>query len=42
MRSFLTLAVGEWIARLIGLAIQIWLARKLTPGPYGVITSGSR
>ena len=40
MRSFLTLAAGEWIARLIGLAIQIWLARKLTPGPYGVITFG--
>jgi O-antigen/teichoic acid export membrane protein len=40
LRSFLTLAVGEWIARLIGVAIQIWLARELTPGPYGVITFG--
>jgi len=40
VRSFLTLAAGEWIARLIGVAIQIWLARELTPGPYGVITFG--
>jgi O-antigen/teichoic acid export membrane protein len=40
LRSFLTLAAGEWIARLIGVAIQIWLARELTPGPYGVITLG--
>ena len=40
LRSFLTLAAGEWVARLIGVAIQIWLARKLTPGPYGVITFG--
>jgi O-antigen/teichoic acid export membrane protein len=40
LRSFLTLAAGEWIARLIGVAIQIWLARQLTPGPYGVITFG--
>ena len=40
MRSFLTLAAGEWVARLIGIAIQVWLARKLTPGPYGVITFG--
>src|SRR5262249_28772233 len=40
LRSFLTLAAGEWVARLIGIAIQIWLARQLTPGPYGVITFG--
>lgn len=40
VRSFLTLAAGEWVARLIGVAIQIWLARQLTPGPYGVITFG--
>ena len=40
MRSFLTLATGEWVARLIGVAIQIWLARQLTPGPYGLITFG--
>jgi O-antigen/teichoic acid export membrane protein len=40
LRSFLTLATGEWVARLIGIAIQVWLARKLTPGPYGVITFG--
>ena len=40
LRSFITLATGEGIARLIGVAIQIWLARKLTPGPYGVITFG--
>jgi len=40
LRSFLTLAAGEWVARLIGVAIQVWLARKLTPGPYGVITFG--
>jgi O-antigen/teichoic acid export membrane protein len=40
VRSFLTLAAGEWVARLIGIAIQIWLARQLTPGPYGVITFG--
>jgi len=40
VRSFLTLAAGEWIARVIGVAIQIWLARELTPGPYGVITFG--
>ncbi|HEX3455118.1 MAG TPA: oligosaccharide flippase family protein [Gaiellaceae bacterium] len=40
LRSFLTLAAGEWTARLIGVAIQVWLARKLTPGPYGLITFG--
>ena len=40
LRSFLTLAAGEWVARLMGIAIQIWLARQLTPGPYGVITFG--
>jgi PST family polysaccharide transporter len=40
LRSFFTLAAGEWIARLIGVVIQVWLARQLTPGPYGVITFG--
>ncbi len=40
LRSFLTLAAGEWVARGIGIAIQIWLARQLTPGPYGLITFG--
>ncbi len=40
LRSFLTLAAGEWTARLIGVAIQVWLARKLTPGPYGLIAFG--
>ncbi|HZR91441.1 MAG TPA: oligosaccharide flippase family protein [Gaiellaceae bacterium] len=40
LRSFLTLAAGEWIARAIGVAVQIWLARELTPGPYGLITFG--
>jgi O-antigen/teichoic acid export membrane protein len=40
IRSFLTLAAGEWIARMIGAGIQIWLARQLTPGPYGIITLG--
>ena len=40
LRSFVTLATGESIARLFGIAIQIWLARQLTPGPYGVITVG--
>lgn len=40
LRSFLTLAAGEWVARGIGVAIQIYLARQLTPGPYGVITFG--
>ncbi len=40
LRSFATLATGESIARLIGVGIQVWLARQLTPGPYGLITFG--
>ena len=40
LRSFLTLAAGEWVARGIGVAIQIWLARQLTPVLYGIITFG--
>jgi O-antigen/teichoic acid export membrane protein len=40
LRSFLTLAAGEGIARAFGIVIQLILIRTLNPGPYGLITLG--
>jgi O-antigen/teichoic acid export membrane protein len=40
VRSFSTLAVGEALARLAGLAAVVLLARRLGPAGFGVITLG--
>ena len=40
IRSFSTLAIGEVLARLAGLATVLLLARRLGPAGFGVITLG--
>jgi O-antigen/teichoic acid export membrane protein len=41
LRSFLTLAAGEGLARAIGAVVQLILIRQLNPGPYGLIFFGT-
>lgn len=40
VKSFLTLALGEGGARLLGFVATVMLARRLGPGGYGLITVG--
>jgi len=40
LRSFSTLAAGETIARLVGLAAVLLLARRLGPAGFGIVTLG--
>ena len=41
VQSFGTLAVGEGVARLLGLVAVFWTARRLEPGGFGLITLGA-
>ena len=41
VRSFSALAVGEGVARLLGLGAVLWTARRLEPAGFGLITLGA-